>query len=520
MDNFVLIIIILLAANVNIKHSLHMFQQNRYEFQRYTDWLIENKLKNITFYIEWLLLLNLIFWSYNFWGILICMWEITIVCVISLVIEAKKKYIKPLVITSRVKRQIVLLLLVDSLIIAIAVYNSVILKLFFMGSILTINWFIIYIMAYIATPIEEKIFEYYMGLAKEIINGRDDLIKIGITGSFGKTSTKNILQQVISEKYYSLMTPASYNTPMGITLTIRNDLKRIHEIFICEMGADHQRDIQELMDFINPKYGIVTSIGPQHLNTFKTLKNIINEKMLMIEKLPVDGIGIINYDNEYIRNYKIKNTCKIIKIGIESKDVDFYATNIKYSKKGSSFDIINEEKAYHFETSLLGKYNITNIVVAVAMANILGISWDQMIKAVKDVKFIEHRLELKKINGFTFIDNAFNSNPSGANMSLEVLSRMDGQRIIVTPGMIDLGVKQDNMNYDFGCNMIDKVDKVILVGFKQTQHIYQGLKDSKFNMHNVYICDTVKQAFDKVYKIADYNDTILLENDLPDAFNK
>ena len=519
MNDLILVMMILLATSVNFKHSLHMFQQNRYEFQRYTDWLVINKLKNFGFYIQWLLLLNLFFWSYNFWGLLICIWEITIICIISLILEAKKKYIKPLVLTARVKRQIVVLAIIDFLFIALAVYSDLVLKLLFMGSILTLNWFTIYLMAYVTKPLEAAIAKHYLNLAKEIIDARDDLIKIGITGSFGKTSTKNILQQVLSEQYYSLMTPASFNTPMGITITIRNDLKRTHDVFICEMGADHQGDILELMDFIHPKYGIVTSIGPQHLNTFKSLENIINEKMLMIEKLPSDGIGIINYDNEYIRDYKIQNTCKVIKVGIDNKDVDYYADNIHYSQKGSSFDINYDNQTYHFETCLLGKYNITNILVAIALATQLGISWEQTIKAVKAIRYIEHRLELKKINGYTFIDNAFNSNPSGAKMSLEVLSRMAGQRIIVTPGMIDLGKKQDEINYDFGANMINNVDQVILVGAKQTQAIYQGLIDSSFPTDKIAICDTVQEAFSKVYEIASYEDTILLENDLPDAFN-
>jgi UDP-N-acetylmuramoyl-tripeptide--D-alanyl-D-alanine ligase len=324
---------------------------------------------------------------------------------------------------------------------------------------------------------------------------------------------------MISEQYNSLMTPASYNTPMGITRTIREMLKPIHRVFVCEMGADHVGDITELMEFVQPQIGVVTSIGPQHLNTFGSQENITKEKMQMIELLPQDGFGILNYDNEFIRNYKIQNKVETVTYGVHSRDVDYYADEIAYTASGSAFTVVHGDERIRLETKLLGELNILNILSAVACARHLGVEWKVIERAVRTMKQVEHRLELKMINGHRFIDDAFNANPTGSAMALDVLGMMPGTRWIVTPGMIDLGPKQEEVNRNFGRQMKGKADEVILVGRSQTKPIYDGLQEAGFDMDHVSVVDRVNEAFAIVYQRADANDTILLENDLPDAFN-
>ena len=503
------IILVLISLIIPFKYILMMYQQNRYENERYNKWYKENN-KNVPF----LLMIIFFITSNNILYI-----AIILICKIILdyIKESKKQYIKPLVITNRVKRQILVIILIYILILSIICYF----RLYSFGVVISLcinNELLINLVGIITNPIEKYFQNKFKVNAQRKLLTNTNLVRIGITGSYGKTSSKNIIQEVISNNYYSLMTPESYNTPMGICRTINEHLDSLHQVFVCEMGADHVGDIVELMEFVKPSIGIVTSIGPQHLQTFKTLDNIINEKMQEIEMLPENGLGIINNDNEYIRNYKIKNKVNIVSIGIDN-DATYKAINIKYTNQGTTFDVIYDNNTYKFETRLLGKHNISNILVSIAIANHLNVDFNDIIKAVKRCPYVKHRLELKKINGYTFIDNAFNSNPQGANMSLDVLSMMNNKRFIITPGMIDLGEIQDKCNYEFGLYMKDKVDIVILVGIKQTKHIYQGLIDSNFNMDNVIVKETVKQAFDTVYTLATTNDTILLENDLPDAFN-
>ena len=520
MNDFLIILLYLAVylglSFVYVKQALQMFQQNHYELYRYSKWLFhKNNLrfsKTLIFVIVILTLGTLLKSEKT----LICMFLSLAFAVYMIYQETKKVYVKDLVVTARVKRQI----LVTGILLVLFILLGRILPADILAVLIIIlSYLLIYPMALITLPIEEGIKNHYEDEARKILSEDKRLIKIGITGSYGKTSTKNIVNDIIAENKMTLITPASYNTPMGITRTIRELLKPIHEVFVCEMGADKVGDISYLMDFVRPKYGVVTSIGPQHLNTFHSLDNIIREKMQEIELLPLDGVGFINLDNEYIASYPIKNRCKVVSVGIENENADLRARNIVYSKQGSEFDVTVNGEDCHFRTSLLGKHNITNILLGIAIAMELGIDLKQIVRNVSKIRQVEHRLEVKKINGFTFIDDAFNSNPVGSKMALDVLSMMPQRRVIVTPGMIDLGEKEDEINYSFGQYMPDKADLVILVGEKQTRKILQGLLDSGFPEEDILVVKTVREAFDYIYKNLTYSDTILLENDLPDAFN-
>lgn len=507
-----------------IKKSLHMFQQNRYEIRRYWPWLLEHIQLDIKQSIKWVVIyvsyISIAFIANSYPSI-----GATLVILLTLLlsyqfirVEQRMNYIKKLNMTSRVKRQIVVMVgLVLITLYFIFMLDWMWIALF-TPIMIGIIWLYIILMALITLPFEGLVKYYFIHKAKMILNQQSRLIKIGITGSYGKTSSKNILNEILSEKYYVLSTPASFNTPMGLTITIREQLKAIHQVFIAEMGADKVGEIDFLSKFIRPQYAIITSIGPQHLNTFKTLENIISEKMRLVENLPVSGVCVINFDYETVRNYRIKNNCKIIRYAIDH-EADFMAKNIEYSPNGSNFIVVCSEGEYPFSTRLLGKHNISNILAGIALGRELGLSWELLQKAVSNVNYVEHRLQLKKINGFNYIDNAFNSNPEGARMSLEVLKLMPNHRYIVTPGMIDLGVKQHELNKQFGIQMKDNVDTVLLIGRKQTLPIYEGLKESGFDMEQVVVLDTVKEAFKYIESHANKDDIILLENDLPDAFN-
>ena len=509
---------------VYAKHSLHMFQQQHYELRRYTKWLFNTN--NIHFspvfvYFGLLLITYLLKYANiiknETLSLYICLFITVAFALYVIYKESKKDYIKDLVVTSRVKRQIV----VDTILLLVFGYLFLLLEKFYVAGIyfVYLPYLLVYPLAIITYPIEEAIKKKYENEARNKLDSFDNLRKIGITGSFGKTSTKNIIHDIISDNLFTLITPASYNTPMGITRTIREELKPIHEVFVCEMGADKVNDISYLMDFVKPQFGVVTSIGEQHLQTFKSIDNIIKEKMQEIEMLPSNGVGFINVDNEYIRNYHINNTCKIVRVGIDNTSADLVAKNVKYTKDGSSFSVKINGKNYKFETRLLGKHNITNILIGIGIALELGIPVKNIVTNVACVRQIEHRLEVKRLNGLTFIDDAFNSNPVGSKMAIDVLEMMAGNRIVITPGMIDLGKRQEEINYEFGRYMVGKVDYVILVGEKQTKSIYSGLLDAGFDVDKIKVFSNVKDAIHYSYTRFSFRDTVLLENDLPDAFS-
>ena len=516
---WILIVFLLAEMAVPSKRALHMFQQNRYENGRYASWMKQGFADKVLAMILPLVIaaaacvLALLFRP----GTVILMIAAALAAALLVMDEKNQSYIKPLVYTARVKRQIAVMAVLSAvlMIILVRVHLGALTPL----AGLLAPWFLIYLMALITMPVEKQVHRYYLNDAKKILRSHTDLISIGITGSYGKTSTKNIMQAMLSEQFNSLMTPASFNTPMGISRTVREMLKPIHKVFICEMGADHVGDITELMEFVRPSIGVVTSIGPQHLLTFGSQENITREKMQMIELLPRDGFGILNYDNEFIRNYHVNNPVETVTYGIQNPDADYRAVDIRYSASGSSFTVVHGDESAELETKLLGELNILNILSAVACARHLGVDWKIIKRAVRNMKQVEHRLELKVINGRRFIDDAFNANPAGSAMALDVLGRMPGKRVVVTPGMIDLGERQAEINRAFGARMKDRADLVILVGPTQTKPVYEGLRESGFDMDSVIVTDTVKEAFAYVYQNTGSEDTILLENDLPDAFS-
>jgi len=391
-----------------------------------------------------------------------------------------------------------------------------------LGFLSYINLFIIMIVNFLNRPLEKIVGKHFENKAKTKLASMTNMEVIGVTGSYGKTSTKNILYDILSVKYNVFKTTANYNTPFGLMITINEHLDKYNDYFIAEMGACKKGEIKELCDLVHPKYGILTRVGLAHLETFGSEEAIQHTKFELIESLPSDGIGILNGDDELQVSYKLKNNCKIIFIGIDNEDVDVRATNIKLSAKGTSFDCYfkDSKKSLHFETRLLGKANIYNILAGIALGKELGIDDNKLQMGVKRVNSVEHRLEMKKFGNINIIDDAYNSNPVGSKMAVEVLAMMPGKKIIVTPGMIELGDMQYELNKKFGTYIADACDEVILIGKEQTKPIYDGLIEKKYNEKNIHILNDVKLAFPLVEKLQGKDTYVLLENDLPDIFNE
>ena len=349
---------------------------------------------------------------------------------------------------------------------------------------------------------------------------------VGITGSYGKTSSKNILADILNVKYNAFPTPKNLNTYNGLIMSINNHMDKFTDVFIAEMGAYVKGEIAGLCKLVKPKYGIITKIGTAHLESFGSEKNIEDGKFELIESLPADGIGVLNADDPKQLNHKLKNKVKIVWIGIENKNADVRATNIKCTSEGTKFDVIfkGDKKNYPFETKLLGSHNVYNILAGIALGKEFGIDIEDLQKSVKSVKPIEHRLELKKIGKFYMIDDAYNSNPVGAKNAVDVLSMMNGTKIVVTPGMIELGEKEDELNKEFGKQIGNsKTDYVVLIGKEKTKPIKEGLEETDFNKDNIIVYNDVREAYNFINGLTVGNKKdvyALFENDLPDMYNE
>lgn len=372
-----------------------------------------------------------------------------------------------------------------------------------------------------ASPSETAINNRYMRKAIKILSKKEyqNLIKIGITGSYGKTSTKFILKTILSEKYNVLATPGSYNTSMGNVRIIREQLKPEHQVFISEMGARKRYDIQEICQFVNPQIGIITSIGPQHLETFKKIENVAKTKGELLKGVTSDGAVFLPKDNaECFELYK-KDTHKKFLYSTKKDGSDVYAKNIKVTKDGSTFTVVTSKGEFNCKTKLLGEHNVQNIIGCVAIAQYLGLTNQEIQKGIEKIEPVEHRLQLiPSKNGTIVIDDAFNSNPVGSKMALDVIKQFEGRKIIITPGMVELGKEEYNLNKEFGAQMAEVVDFAILVGTNRSKPIEEGLKSKQFNDMNIYVVNSLDEATAQLAKITKAGDVILFENDLPDNY--
>ena len=464
--------------------------------------------------------------------------------VIALLNKPGKKFKKPFKYTARVKRMLTTFFILIAIIIAGAyfaadrvqlygagsttgrlylwthTYHVNLLPYIFVGSALYLTPLLVPLSNLINKPIETAINNWYINDAKKKLAAMPDLHKVGITGSYGKTSMKFYLSELLSSQYETLKTPESFNTPMGVTITVRRDLKPTHEYFICEMGARRVHEIAELCGIANPHDGIITSVGPQHLETFGSIENVVNTKFELADCVKANGGKIyLNYDNELIRA-KVGEYPNAVTYGTSEGSM-WRGSDVSVSDRGTEFTVTAPDgKSCRFGTKLLGEHSVQNLLGAIAYACGTGIPMEKLVLPVKRIAAVPHRLQLlDKGGGVTYIDDAYNSNPSGCRAALAVLGLFDACRILVTPGMVELGAKQAELNFEFGQEAAKACDYIVLVGKAQTQPIYDGIKDAGFDMEKVYVADGLNDALAKANSYpTDKKKVVLLENDLPDNY--
>jgi len=499
-------------------HCVHIFQMERYQLPVYNQWLSRNKerffQKNVLIGVlaagaRWYLpMLLSLFSSVEVTRNAIAGW-LTLVGYLAATSVISTRDIrtpmrKPLVLTMRARRLLGTLILMEAGL-------ALLLRLIGLPPYLAYVAvpYMVWLAGRIMHPVEEKINASFYEEARAKLKARSDLIKIGITGSYGKTLTKFILKEILSEKYEVLATPASFNTAMGISRVVNDQLEDRHQVFIAEMGAQHVGDIKHLVKLVRPKYGMITSIGAQHLDSFGSMANIVETKYELIAGLPEDGEAFFAADSGYAD--RLFGMCQREKFSAAvelSGDHFMRAKDLTVKADGMRFVLECADGGYvRCKTCLLGRNNVQNITLAAALARRLGLSMEEIGAGIARLQPFERKLQL--IHGERIsIDDTLNDSPLGAAEALNVLSEFPGRRIIVTPGL----PQDDETNYAFGVQMKDCVDAVILVGEKKNvRPVGRGLLSTGFPKNSVHVVADMHDAADLLAEISSRGDTVLYE---------
>lgn len=512
---YVALVLLSISGIFSATRQIQMLQQNSYFPSRYIKWLKGSLSIKSAFSLILFLVVCALFYTEN--NILLLVLAVLLAAVkIKNATNKQKHSIKPLVFTARVKRiYCTIAILFTALIILCGILLKPLAIAIFLLSFcppLTVL-----IARTINSPIENTLGAMYIADAKRKLQAHSNLKVIGITGSYGKTSTKYILASFLEQKYNVLYTPASFNTPFGIVRTVREGLKPDTQIFIAEMGAKNIGDIKEICNIAKPTECIITSVGPQHLDTFKSIENVTKTKFELADFVASKNGNIyLNTDNEYIK-------AKAEEYNHHSfgKSGDTRYENVHYTESGAEFDIISGDTTMHIKTKLLGSHNVTNITAAAALALKLGVSPRDIVFAASRLKPVSHRLEMKSfINGSILLDDAYNANPVGSIEAVNVLGAFEGRKkVIVTPGLIELGEKEYECNYNLGAAAAKVCDTIILVGKQRAIPMKKAAEDLNFS-GELMVVTSFSEALEYLQNNTKNDWVVLFENDLPDNYTK
>ncbi len=371
-------------------------------------------------------------------------------------------------------------------------------------------------------PLDYILKQKIINKAKTKIKQYPELKIVGITGSYGKTTMKETVAEILSQKYKVLKTEENKNTPLGISQLILEKLDNNIDILIVEMGAYQKGDIKTLCDITKPNFSILTGINESHLERFGSIKNTVLAKFEIVVNAVKDAKIILNADNNLIKeNYKKY---------LNKKETFFYSSeNNKLSKyqisnknffmdgSGIAFDLGNFS---NLKISILGEYMLGTTMAGVILAEELGLTKEEIKQGIKNIKPIKHRLQLiKGNNNILVIDDSYNGNTDGVREAIKVLAKFkDKRRIYVTPGLVETGDKNKELHYNIGKQLSSVANVVILIKNSATPFIEQGLLENNFIKENIIFFNSAPEAHQNIQNITKSGDVILFQNDWPENY--
>lgn len=380
------------------------------------------------------------------------------------------------------------------------------------------NDYVVLLAAHAIEPVEKQINAKYYRAARLKLAEHKKLLRIGISGSFGKTETKLILHTILSEKYRVLVTPPSFSSAMGASRIINEQLSKKHQVFIAELGGQRKGDVRETARVIRPQFGILTCVGPAHLDSYGSLKLAAEGQYELMQNLTKGGAAFFGADGGF--GNRLYALCPLEKYRASlDGDAENYmrATHLEINERGSQFELsCTDGEHIWVQTKLLGSYAARNIALAAAVAHKLGMSMEEIRGGIGKIRPLRGHLQLVpgKINQ---IDDSLNTLSEAALEAVRILSEFPGRRIIVISGFNELDPAGAQADYQLGIQIALNVDFAIVVGANETKQLRQGIaRDPDFPESSLRVVEDVEAAMSLVEDLAESGDSVLWEGIAPE----
>lgn len=357
--------------------------------------------------------------------------------------------------------------------------------------------------------------------AKRIVADYPDLIIVGVAGSYGKTTMKNVLGTILKSKFQVLVTPDSVNTPVGISRWFDKEFHSGIDVVIIEMGEHYQGDIKYLCSIMPPNFAVVTGINEAHLERLKTIDTATKTVFEIAENMKENGTLVLNFDDAVVskkyKEFSGGHKVKFYSVSKKEADINITAKNFDAEKLSWEFEIPKIGKASAY---VLGEYFLGDITAAIIVAEELGLKSSEIRKGIENIKPVEHRLQpIPGKGNVLVIDDSYNGNSAGVKEAIAVLSRFkDRRKIYLTPGIVETGVMNEKVHTEIGKDLSKVADVVILIKNSATPHIGRALIENGFKRENIILFKTAPEAHAALGTILKPNDVILFQNDWGDQY--
>jgi UDP-N-acetylmuramoyl-tripeptide--D-alanyl-D-alanine ligase len=521
---------------VRLRRFLHILQLEEYLTPQYLQWLRDHQSRylRVTFLVPVVAGLVVGIWLGGFADeslavVGVGVWLAAGVTVLATQYRSTPRAKKPLVITARARRLLAVASALAASIVALCIgfgwlageREAVAMGMLSPAAVCVIAGHVVVLSNLVLWPFEEMSRRRFQRMAAAKLAAQRPRI-IAITGSAGKTTTKELVAHLLSARYRVLKTPASFNTPLGIARTV-NDSLQGHEYFVVEMGAYKRGEIARLCRLVGgTDVSAITTVNAQHLERFGSLEATAEAKWEIVEGLKAGGTAVLNFDVGTVRERASRLAeANVISFGVESEDVTLRGRDVVEPETGIEFDVTFKGETTRVKTQLLARHNVGNVLAAMGIGLSCGLDVPYMAAAVRQFRPPEHRLQPVEANGVTVLDDAYNANPEGIIGAIEVLGRYaPRRRVLVTPGLIEMGEAKAAYHARIGKAAASNVDVAFLVGPRQTADIRQAMLEASFPEESLHVARSLDEVRQALVEMGAAGDVVLYANDLPDQFDE